>query len=85
MNVTGKEKLLLKIMVLLSTEKNLKKHNDEITHYHINDNTVAGMKMKSKNVFRYNIILKQVLVRMILLIFFDEFVDNIKRLKKLTV
>jgi carbamoyl-phosphate synthase small subunit len=29
MNVlTGKEKLLLKIMVLLSTEKNLKKHND---------------------------------------------------------
>jgi carbamoyl-phosphate synthase small subunit len=27
------------------------KHNDLITHYHINDNTVAGMKMKSKNVF----------------------------------
>lgn len=25
--------------------------NVEITHYHLNDNTVAGMKMKNKNVF----------------------------------
>jgi carbamoyl-phosphate synthase small subunit len=30
----------------------LENHNDlEITHYHINDNTVAGMRMKSKNCF----------------------------------
>ena len=30
----------------------LENHQDlEITHYHINDNTVAGMKMKSKNCF----------------------------------
>jgi carbamoyl-phosphate synthase small subunit len=30
----------------------LENHHDlEITHYHINDNTVAGMRMKSKNCF----------------------------------
>ena len=30
----------------------LEKHPDlEITHYHINDNTVAGMRIKSKDCF----------------------------------
>jgi hypothetical protein len=32
----------------------------EITHLHLNDGTVAGMRMKNKNCFRYNTIQKQV-------------------------
>jgi carbamoylphosphate synthase small subunit len=32
-------------------QRRTEKNDLEITHYHINDNTVAGMKMKSKNVF----------------------------------
>ena len=34
------------------SREELENHSDlEITHYHLNDNTVAGMQMKSKSVF----------------------------------
>ncbi len=41
----------------------------EITHVHLNDNTVAGIKMKAKMYSLYSIIQKQVLDHMILVIY----------------
>ena len=43
--------------------------NVEITHVHLNDHTVAGIRIKDKNVFLYNIIQKLVLDHMILNIY----------------
>ncbi len=53
MNIlTGKGEITSQNHGFAVNKELLEKHNDlEITHYHINDNTVAGMRMKSKNVF----------------------------------
>ena len=53
MNVmTGKGEITSQNHGFAVNREELEKHPDlEITHYHINDNTVAGMRMKSKNVF----------------------------------
>jgi carbamoyl-phosphate synthase small subunit len=53
MNVlTGKGEITSQNHGFAVNREELEKHQDlEITHYHINDNTVAGMKMKSKNCF----------------------------------
>ena len=48
---TGKGKLLPKITVLPSIEKKQRHILTEISHTHLNDNTVAGLKMKSKKCF----------------------------------
>jgi carbamoyl-phosphate synthase small subunit len=54
MNVlTGKENYIAKSW--FSVNRRIKNHSDlEITHYHINDNTVAGMQMKSVFTFQYH-------------------------------
>ena len=36
----------------------------EITHIHLNDGTLAGMRMRNKNAFQFNITQKQDLVQM---------------------
>ncbi len=53
MNIlTGKGEITSQNHGFAVNKEELEKHHDlEITHYHINDNTVAGMKMKSKNCF----------------------------------
>ncbi|GAA4044946.1 glutamine-hydrolyzing carbamoyl-phosphate synthase small subunit [Flavobacterium chungnamense] len=53
MNVlTGKGEITSQNHGFAVNREELENHNDlEITHYHINDNTVAGMRMKSKNCF----------------------------------
>lgn len=53
MNVaTGKGEITSQNHGFAVNREELEKHEDfEITHYHINDNTVAGMRMKSKNCF----------------------------------
>lgn len=53
MNVlTGKGEITSQNHGFAVNREELEKHPDlEITHYHINDNTVAGMRMKSKSCF----------------------------------
>ena len=53
MNITtGKGEITSQNHGFAVNREELENHKDfEITHYHINDNTVAGMKMKSKNCF----------------------------------
>lgn len=53
MNVlTGKGEITSQNHGFAVNREELENHQDlEITHYHINDNTVAGMKMKSKSCF----------------------------------
>jgi carbamoyl-phosphate synthase small subunit len=53
MNIlTGKGEITSQNHGFAVNREELENHPDlEITHYHINDNTVAGMRMKSKNCF----------------------------------
>lgn len=53
MNVlTGKGEITSQNHGFAVNREELEKHPDlEITHYHLNDNTVAGMRMKSKSCF----------------------------------
>lgn len=53
MNVlTGKGEITSQNHGFAVNREELESHSDlEITHYHLNDNTVAGMRMKSKNCF----------------------------------
>ncbi len=50
--LTGKGEITSQNHGFAVNREELENHPDlEITHYHINDNTVAGMRMKSKNCF----------------------------------
>lgn len=50
--ITGKGEITSQNHGFAVNRDELDKHDDlEITHFHINDNTVAGMKMKSKDCF----------------------------------
>ncbi len=53
MNIlTGKGEITSQNHGFAVNREELEKNNDmEITHYHLNDNTVAGMRMKNKNCF----------------------------------
>jgi carbamoyl-phosphate synthase small subunit len=60
-------------------KEELDNHPDlEITHLHLNDGTVAGMRMKTRIVSRYNTIQKQVRDPMISSYLFDQFIENMK-------
>lgn len=57
-------------------------HNDvEITHVHLNDHTVAGIRMKSKNVFSVQYHPEASPGPHDSAYLFDEFIENIKRVK----
>lgn len=50
--LTGKGEITSQNHGFAVNREELEKHPDlEITHYHLNDNTVAGMRMKNKSVF----------------------------------
>jgi carbamoylphosphate synthase small subunit len=63
-------------MVLQLTRKLENNPDLEITHVHLNDGTVAGMKMKHKNCF-FSTILKLVRTSDSSYLF-DQFIENIK-------
>lgn len=85
MNVlTGKGEITSQNHGFAVNREELEKHPDlEITHYHINDNTVAGMRMKSKSVFSVQYHPEASPGPHDSSYLFDEFIENIKKVKSL--
>ena len=50
----------------------------EVSHIHLNDQTVAGLRMKNKNCFQFNITQRQDLDQMMLTIFLMSFTKKLK-------
>ena len=84
MNVlTGKGEITSQNHGFAVNREELENHPDlEITHYHINDNTVAGMKMKSKNCFSVQYHPEASPGPHDSSYLFDMFIDNINKAKK---
>ncbi len=80
MNIlTGKGEITSQNHGFAVNREELEKNSDmEITHFHINDNTVAGMKMKYKNCFSVQYHPEASPGPHDSSYLFDEFVDNIK-------
>lgn len=85
MNVlTGKGEITSQNHGFAVNRDDLEKNEDlEITHFHINDNTVAGMRMKSKSVFSVQYHPEASPGPHDSSYLFDEFVSNIKKAKSL--
>ena len=85
MNVlTGKGEITSQNHGFAVNREELENHPDfEITHYHINDNTIAGMRMKSKNVFSVQYHPEASPGPHDSTYLFDDFLDNIKKAKSL--
>jgi len=85
MNVlTGKGEITSQNHGFAVNREELEKHPDlEITHYHINDNTVAGMRMKSKSCFSVQYHPEASPGPHDAEYLFDEFVANIGKAKSL--
>ena len=85
MNVlTGKGEITSQNHGFAVNKEELEKHLDlEITHYHINDNTVAGMRMKSKNCFSVQYHPEASPGPHDSSYLFDDFITNIKKAKSL--
>ena len=85
MNVlTGKGEITSQNHGFAVIKEELENHPDfEITHLHINDQTVAGMKMKSKNCFSVQYHPEASPGPHDSSYLFDEFIENIKKVKSL--
>lgn len=85
MNVlTGKGEITSQNHGFAVNREELEKHSDlEITHYHLNDNTVAGMKMKSKSCFSVQYHPEASPGPHDSQYLFDDFIANIKKAKSL--
>ncbi|MCF6133043.1 glutamine-hydrolyzing carbamoyl-phosphate synthase small subunit [Flavobacterium wongokense] len=85
MNVlTGKGEITSQNHGFAVNREELENHPDlEVTHYHINDNTVAGMRMKSKNVFSVQYHPEASPGPHDSSYLFDDFITNIKKAKSL--
>lgn len=85
MNVlTGKGEITSQNHGFAINRDELEKHQDlEITHFHINDNTVAGMRMKSKNCFSVQYHPEASPGPHDSSYLFDEFIENISKVKLL--
>lgn len=85
MNIlTGKGEITSQNHGFAVNRDELEKHPDlEITHYHLNDNTVAGMRMKSKNCFSVQYHPEASPGPHDSSYLFDEFVSNIAKTKSL--
>jgi len=80
--VTGKGEITSQNHGFAVNREELEKHSDlEITHYHLNDNTVAGMKMKSKNCFSVQYHPEASPGPHDSSYLFDDFIANIERVK----
>ena len=85
MNVlTGKGEITSQNHGFAVNREELEKHPDlEITHFHLNDNTVAGMRMKSKSCFSVQYHPEASPGPHDSSYLFDEFIENIKKIKNL--
>ena len=85
MNVlTGKGEITSQNHGFAVKREELEKHPDlEITHYHINDNTVAGMRMKTKSCFSVQYHPEASPGPHDSSYLFDDFISNIKKVKNL--
>lgn len=85
MNVlTGKGEISSQNHGFAVNREELENHVDlEITHYHLNDNTVAGMRMKSKSCFSVQYHPEASPGPHDSSYLFDEFITNIKKAKSL--
>ena len=85
MNVlTGKGEITSQNHGFAVNREELENHQElEITHYHINDNTVAGMRMKSKNCFSVQYHPEASPGPHDSSYLFDEFIENILKAKSL--
>ncbi|MBY0486176.1 MAG: glutamine-hydrolyzing carbamoyl-phosphate synthase small subunit [Flavobacteriaceae bacterium] len=84
--ITGKGEITSQNHGFAVNREELENHQDlEITHYHINDNTVAGMRMKSKNCFSVQYHPEASPGPHDSSYLFDEFIENIKKEKLHTV
>ena len=82
--ITGKGEITSQNHGFAVNREELEKHPDlEITHYHINDNTVAGMRMKSKNCFSVQYHPEASPGPHDAEYLFDEFIENIQKVKSL--
>lgn len=82
--ITGKGEITSQNHGFAVNREELENHNDlEITHYHLNDNTVAGMRMKSKSCFSVQYHPEASPGPHDSSYLFDEFVANISKAKSL--
>ncbi|WP_298119804.1 glutamine-hydrolyzing carbamoyl-phosphate synthase small subunit [Flavobacterium sp.] len=82
--ITGKGEITSQNHGFAVNREELENHSDlEITHYHINDNTVAGMRMKSKNCFSVQYHPEASPGPHDSSYLFDQFIENIKNVKTL--
>ena len=80
--LTGKGEITSQNHGFAVNREELEKHPDlEITHYHINDNTVAGMRMKSKSVFSVQYHPEASPGPHDSSYLFDDFITNIEKIK----
>lgn len=85
MNIlTGKGEITSQNHGFAVNREELENHTDlEITHYHLNDNTVAGMQMKSKSCFSVQYHPEASPGPHDSSYLFDEFIANIEKAKRL--
>jgi len=81
--ITGKGEVTSQNHGFVVNREDVEKHPDfEITHVHLNDNTVAGMKMKDKNCFSVQYHPEASPGPHDSSYLFDQFIENIKSSKK---
>ncbi|WNM20168.1 glutamine-hydrolyzing carbamoyl-phosphate synthase small subunit [Flavobacterium capsici] len=82
--LTGKGEITSQNHGFAVNREELENHPDlEITHYHLNDNTVAGMRMKSKNCFSVQYHPEASPGPHDSSYLFDDFITNIKKSKSI--
>jgi carbamoyl-phosphate synthase small subunit len=80
--ITGKGEITSQNHGFAINREETEAHNDvEITHVHLNDHTVAGIRMKSKNVFSVQYHPEASPGPHDAEYLFDEFIENIKKTK----
>ena len=80
--ITGKGEITSQNHGFAINREETEAHNDvEITHIHLNDNTVAGVRMKSKNVFSVQYHPEASPGPHDAEYLFDQFIENIKKVK----
>ncbi len=80
--ITGKGEVTSQNHGFAISREDAEKHSEiEITHVHLNDNTVAGIKMKNKNVFSVQYHPEASPGPNDASYLFDEFIENIKKSK----
>lgn len=80
--ITGKGEITSQNHGFAINREETEAHNDvEITHVHLNDNTVAGIRMKSKNVFSVQYHPEASPGPHDAEYLFDQFIENIKKAK----